>query len=101
MLEPWGKCGQDEPDNEKAQGRNPNHRPPGFHAYCAQHICTRPNMRQDISVLLHPTCAIGWYILGHKPMARRYARWRIHRKSPSWLRPRQEAALPLLSIINL
>jgi hypothetical protein len=34
-------------------------------------------------------------------MARRYARWRIHRRSPSWLRPRQEVAHPLLSAINL
>lgn len=51
--------------------------------------------------MLRPICAIGWYILRHKPMARRYARWRIHRKSPSRLRPRQEVALPLLSTINL
>jgi hypothetical protein len=51
--------------------------------------------------MLHPAGAIGWYILGHKPMARRYARWRIHYQSPSWLRPRQEVVLPLLPIINL
>jgi hypothetical protein len=100
-VDACGKYEKGEPTNKKAQGRNSNHRPPGFHACCALHICARPNMRQDISVVLHPTCAIGWYILGHKPMARRYARWRIHRKSPSWLRPRQEVALRLLSTINL
>jgi hypothetical protein len=39
-------------------------------------------MRQDISVMMHPICAIEWYILDHTSMARRYARWRIHYKSP-------------------
>jgi hypothetical protein len=100
-LDAWGSCGEDKPNNKKAQGRNPNHRPPGFHACCALQICARPNMRQDISVVLPSVRAIEWYILGHDPMARRYARWRIHRKSPSWLRPRQEMALPLLSTLNL
>jgi hypothetical protein len=28
--------------------------------------------------LLYPTRAIGHYLLYHYPMARRYARWRIH-----------------------
>ena len=100
-LNARGSCGEGEPNNKKAQGRNSNHRPQGFHACCALRICARPNMRQDISVLLHSVRAIGWYILGHDPMARRYARWRIHCKSPPWLRPRQEVALPLLSTLNL
>ena len=34
-------------------------------------------------------------------MAHRYARWRIHRKPPSWLRPRQETAHSLLAMINV
>jgi hypothetical protein len=86
LGEIWG--GQSK--KQKAQGRNPNHRPPGFHACCAPYIGARPNMRQDISVTLHPARAIECYILGHHPMARRYARWRIHSKPPSWLRPRRQ-----------
>jgi hypothetical protein len=35
------------------------------------------------------------------PMARRYARWRIHRKPPSWLRPRRETAHSLPSNLNV
>ena len=35
------------------------------------------------------------------PMAHRYARWRIHRKPPSWLRPRQEVAYSLPSWLNV
>lgn len=35
------------------------------------------------------------------PMARRYARWRIHCRPPSWLRPRQEVAHSLLSTLNV
>ena len=53
-LDTWVKFKDNRPTHKKAQGRNINHRPPGFHAFCAPHICARPNMRQDISVLLHP-----------------------------------------------
>ena len=55
------------PKQQKAQGRNLKHRPPGFHACCAPQICARPNMRQDISVTLHPSCAIGWNNLRSQP----------------------------------
>jgi hypothetical protein len=34
-------------------------------------------------------------------MARRYARWRIHRKPPSWLQPRREVAHSLPPPLNL
>jgi hypothetical protein len=34
-------------------------------------------------------------------MARCYARWRIHYKPPSWLRPRQEMAHSLPSTLNV
>jgi hypothetical protein len=95
LIEPW------EYQSENAKTSNRVTVPAGFCTRCTSHIIARPNIRQGRIYIQHSVRAIGWYMLAHDPMARHYARWRIHRKSPSWLRPRQEVAHPLLSLLNL
>jgi hypothetical protein len=87
---------------QKSPGTDAISRPPGFHASCAATY-----LRASRRTSGHQRCCwsefapSGGITSTATPMARRYARWRIHCEPPSWLRPRRKMARPLPPKLNV